>query len=742
MPHPRPRTTSFFKRLATAVVAAIAVSAEAQTGGIEELELEEVIVTAQFREENLQNVAVAMTAFDGKRLEGLGITDIADILRRVPGVDLYSRGPNKSDVSIRGLANLVSQTDFQRTSNLTGFYMDGVSVAVTYNSQRTWNLFDMDRVEVLRGPQGTLYGEGAMGGAIRYETRSPNLEEFEALFSGTLSTTDGAGDANWSINGTVNIPISKDKFGIRVTGFVREDAGFINYVTAGVEDANKFKNAGFRAVGLLQINDQLSVRLNVTHEESTSESEWTATEPVKDLENLFHPLLEPALDDVTLVSAQIHYNTQFGTFSSISGYFDRSMDDLGLDPTVTGAIGLPTDKTFLIDYEAFSEELRFVSNLSGPFSFLAGAYFKHSKQGEDLDEQIVGPVLPGAILIIDEAYDGKQYSFFGEASYEVSEKLTLTAGLRYFREKVDSAQVWTEPEVIFTFIPTNPFTSDITISKVLPKFVVDYQPNEDVLLYAGASRGARNGGLNVTSTISFIAFTGTDTTPFRTFKEDSVWSYEVGAKTQWLDRKLTVNLAGYYLDWTNMQVLVASPPLPFFPNGIGFVGNGETARTIGAEIEINYAPNSYTHFFFSGNVADAEITTEISFNQTLGTVVPAGSPIPGVADWTFNTGVDLIYPLGEMLGGNTNVVARLNYQRFAKMAGNITTGSANAQPNFNIPEYGLLNLRLGLEFEKWSVTLFANNVANEIVPLYQGFSNSGFFINKPRVFGLTVNTRF
>jgi len=703
--------------------------------------LDEVLVTARFREEKLQDIGAAVTAFDGSQLEKYAITDLSSIVDRTPGVDMYNRGPNKSDISIRGMANLLSQTDFQRVSNLTGMFFDGVSAAMPFNSQRLWNMYDLERVEILRGPQGTLYGEGAMGGALRYVSRSPVFNEFEARLNGTFNQVDGGDDIGYHINGTVNIPLIDDRFALRVTAFKREDPGFIDYNVAGVEDANSFESSGARAVAVAQISDALTIKAMVMYEDSTSDTEWTATEPVDDLDNNFHEILQPQFDRGVFGSLQVDYRTAGGTFSAISGYYRRDMDDLGLDPTVTGALGgLLTEKDFRVDHEAFSQELRFVSDKKGRVGYLAGLYYKNSEQHVREGELIyLAPGVPSVILDEDEYYDGEQVSAFGEVSFDITPRLTGTLGLRYFKEEVDSTQIWRSPEVIFSFAPDSTFNTPIEIEEFLPKALLEFKPMDGVLLYTGATRGARNGGLNVTSTITLIAATGTDNTPFRTYDQDSAWSYEIGAKTTWLGGRLTANVAAYRVDWKDIQLTVSSPPLPFFDSGLGFVGNSEAARSVGGELELDYRPSANWRVYLGANVANAEITQDTVVNQTLNLIVPEGSPIPGVPDWTFNVGGEWSQPIAQTM----SFTARANYQRRAGSNSFIVAGEPNeAAPDNTTPEYGTLNLGVGLEGDTWRVDLFANNITNEVVALYEGYSNSGFYINKPRTIGLILEKSF
>lgn len=712
-----------------------------ETGaGAESSVLEEVVVTARFREERLQDVGAAITAFQGEQLERNEMRDVADLVYRTPGVDLYTRGPNKADVTIRGMANLVLQSDFQRINGLTGVFFDGLSVTTPANGQRAWNMFDLERVEILRGPQGTLYGEGSMGGAIRYVSRSPDLNEIEARMSGTFTSVADADDFGWQFNGTVGLPIVEDRLGVRLTGFYREDPGFIDFRTAGVEDANSFRSTGGRAVVLSRPTDRLTARVTAVYENSTVASASLATVDVEDLNNDFHPILEPQQDEAFFISAQLDYETDLGTLTSITGYFERHVDDLGLDArNVTGFGGLPLEKVFLHDHEAISQEVRFVMNRKGRFGLLLGAYYKDSEQLADLQIRVDVPGLSGTVLDEDESYDGKQFSLFGELSYQLSERLDVTAGLRYFKEDVDSDQLWRQPDVILNFIPTDQFDTTISIEELLPKFLLEFKATDDSLLYLGATQGARNGALNVTSTIQFIAFTGVDNTPFRTYRPDSAWSYEAGAKTSWLDGTLRANMAAYLSEWEDLQLLVTTPPLPpFFVNGLGFISNAGTARSIGAELELDYRPSENLRFFLSGTVADAELTEEVLFNQSLGITIPKGSPIPGVSDWTYNVGTELSRPLGAT---GMTLVGRVNYQRRAASSNVVTTDPPPAVVN-HAPEFGLLNAGLGLQGESWRVDIFANNITNEIVPLYEAFDNIGFYINQPRVIGLTIEKSF
>ena len=715
--------------------------------------IEEVVVTARHREETPQDMGMAINVFGGNELESSPV-DFGDLVRRSPGLDVTMRGPNKSDISIRGMANATGNDDLSRRNPLIGLYLDDVPVATPFISQRSWNLFDLNRVEVVLGPQGLLYGEGAMSGAVRYVTNDPALDAFQGKIRVSLSNTQGSDGLNRDINAAVNIPLIADKLALRLVGFYRYDDGFIDFPVANQKDANDYESTGGRVVVLGQLTEALQVRVSATFEDSNSGSDWiTTTGPVSDFVNE-NALTEPIDDTATLISAKVTYETDIGAFTSITGYLERDQDEGGFDWTTTGFLeGLLTTKSFVLTNEQFTQELRFRSGFNGPFNLTLGAFYKKLDSMQDLFAvtRIAGTDLGS--FDQEETYEGEHYSGFAEVTFEATERLTLSAGVRYFREDVEVLQV-TTPQPLFPFGGEDRF--GLPIREWLPKFGVEYNLQDDWLLYGVAGRGARNGSTNDSGIVLFSNLSGLDTTAIRTYGPDTAWSYELGTKMQAFDDRLTASLALYYTDWSDFQAQRQTQPLVLLGGlQLTVVSNAEEAESKGVEFSTRYQFSDDFAAFVAGNLTEAEVSKDSIFDPVTGDITPAGADIPNVPNYTLSLGADYSARLDTFPGGATNFTAHADFQLVGRTKHTLAN-TASPPPNES-PSYGIFNIRAGLETEGWMVNLFAKNLFNKVIPFYRdgpglvnvqpgpglvGVAENQFYIGRSRTVGISASVNF
>jgi iron complex outermembrane receptor protein len=706
--------------------------------------LEEIVVTARYKEERLQDIGLSATAYSAETMRATGMKSFQDLAAMTPGLNLADRGPNKSNVSFRGLANLSPAYNWQRATAAVGIFLDDVSVVTPFSTQRSWNVFDMERIEVVRGPQGTLYGEGAMGGAVRFVTSDPSLAEVDGRVAATYGAYENGHGGNWRADGTVSLPLVEDRFGVRLTAFHQDDAGFIDYTGIGVEGGNDYQSWGGRVVLLAVPMDRLRLRASVTYEDSDLGSEWTVTEDPDKLENTNNFALEPQKDEALVVSARIDYQLAGGTLSSITGYWDRRRQDLGMEPNLSLGIGFPATKVFKMNDDGFSEELRFVSDQLGRARFSVSAYYKSSDQEFDGEEYSAVPSLPGSVLLENEDYSGEHYAIAGEFAYALTDRLTATVGARYFDETVDAHQVWTEPEVLFNGIPTVAFDTELSISEVLPKFLLEFRPNRDLLFYGGASRGARNGNLNITSTVVLSTAAGAPLP--RASGADSAWSYEIGAKTSWDEDRLNANLAIYYIDWDDLQAEAGSPPIPIgaAETSLPYNANVGSARSVGGELELTWRPTPSVGISLVAGYTDAELRNSFVLNSVNGSTVPEGTDVPFTPEYKLAASVSGKKPLGDTM----MLTGYLSYERTGAQVTGLFSDPVNVAiiPYEHVDAYDTLNVRAGIDFDRWSITAFVDNVTDENVGVATSGSSvaSGinYFVNRPRTVGLTVEARF
>ncbi len=763
---------------------AVAWAQQAPVPGVSDAPIiDEVIVTARFREERAQDIGGSVAAIGEDDLQREGITDFEDIARRTVSLDFFDRGPNQNEVSIRGISSGV-QTGLADTGTagpLVSQFLDDVPVAASTASQRDFDYFDFERVEVLRGPQPTLFGEGSVGGTIRYFTKSPDLDGNavnDSILRGKVSFTEDGG-TNYAVSAASSVILVPGKLGVRGVINYRDDAGFIDNPTLGTTDVNDYDALSGRAVVLLEPNEDLSVRLSAFLGRDDIGEVNLVDAPPASPEALVSnsPIDGTSADDFDLFSGKIAYDFGPVTVTSITGYFERRRSFETFDPTAASGFAtfLPVSLSVLstLDSEdrSITEELRFVSDFDGPLNFIAGFYFQDTKLTTDIlgTAPEIAPfvALPAGDTTLfqqDNVIESRQLSGFAEFTYELTERLRLIAGTRYVNEEITStaltslAAIGSGPLGIlppFAVIDGNafvtaagfPLTAEFTLNRFLPRGAVEYDLTDQALVYVQAATGVRNGNLNPASS----AFQASGGSPalfgnFQTFSEDDVLSVEVGAKTRWLDDRLTANVAAYYTSYDDPQVQVS---LPFV-----LTTNGPDARIFGVEWETNWKINDYFGAYFNGAYLNTEFVESAQLVPAVTLLgvpfdVPEGNELNNAPSWSFSAGGNVTYPIansGLFLTGSA--AYQFVGSRFA---------TVQNLPSSVLDSQHFLNFRLGVEGDHWSVTGFVNNATNELeFQLIDGSAGLPFInangaldyipnagsINRPRTVGLEVTFRY
>lgn len=778
--------------------------AGAQEAGVAASEADEIVVTARFREESIQDIGGSIAALDGDELQRSGIVDFEDLANRVAGVELLDRGPNTNEINIRGVTNS-TQVSGNALQPLVSILVDDISVASSSASQRDFNFFDFDRVEVLRGPQPTYFGEGAMGGVIRYFSADPDLDSgktVEGTWSGGVSATNHGG-FNYRVENATSLILVPEKLGIRMVGFYRKDDGYIDNLGLNKNNMNDFESYGGRAIIVARPTENLTLRL-AAHVGRDDIGELNFIEPTTIGDSVgTEDLIAPSLslidglnqDDFELYSGKISYNSGPITIESITGLYKRRREaetfssayTYGFEgffnafpPFDTASNLLSSDLTAIAQTRgkerSVSQEFRFVSDFDSPFNVTAGAFFQDTKSTSTA--LVTGD---GYANITDTGsteiersttrIDTRQFSGFVELSYDVTDRLRLFAGARYVNEKVTStlvesfvigifSPIFTDPSDIFAPIyfpvpndvdalnaPGGPGTSfDFKLNTFLPRVAFEYDISDDVMLYGTLARGVRNGGLN--SPFSALGFGPVGSPEFEdalTYGSDDIVTGEIGVKSRLMDDRLTLNLAGFYSDFDNPQIGISNPG--------ALTANGPQLRIYGLEVESVYKASSNVSLFFSGNLTEAEYTKGMSVFAVAG--APAdyqdlakGNRPPNVPSLSFSTGADLRYPLGS---DDLELTGQIAFQYIGEretFPQNFATGKLGSME--------MLNLRVGLEREWWSLTAYMTNVLNDLelqattIPtssarLVNGVLDgplSSAFINRPRTTGLTLTVRY
>ena len=632
----------------------------------EPMVLEEVVVTAQKREESLSDVPIAITAFTDAGLIDRGAVQLSDFLQSAPGVGIVDTGSGQQNIQIRGINSTFGNSP-------VGYYLDELPFTLVGNTQlpdvRT---YDLQRIEVLRGPQGTLYGDGSLGGTIRVLTHDPDLGGFDANVDLTGSSTNDGGN-NSAVRGMVNIPIAEDTAGLRFAVSEESYDGWIDNTSTGVEDQNERDISNYRGKFRWAPNDRLDVVLSAWHTDedvvgdALSLDDRTTADPA--------PVYET---DYDLYGATIRY--RFDSFDLVSA---TSKMDYNAD-SVTWIAGL-FDFTDLTQQDILSQELRLTSNTDGSFRWTAGLFYR------DMDRQTTA-LLPAFAITQDLNLESESWAVFGETTWTVlDDTLDLTVGLRVFeddrlyREEVDPALL----ALIQMIDPDFDGTVDETFDTVNPRFNASWRATDDWMFYANVAKGFRTGQPQPALSLGLAALFGVDIPSG--IDPEELWSYEAGTKATLMDGRASFEAAVYYNDWDDLQVPVVVTPQ------VRALVNGGKARSQGIELGFSILPVQGLTLQFTGAYVDAEFTESVP-----GINIADGDRIPGVPEKTFSA-------LGTYRWG-----FRDGMEWFANAAAQYTSERTDTL-NLAAPSDSTttVNLRFGLEGERWAGYLFADNVTDE-----------------------------
>jgi len=741
----------------TAASAQTAVSAPEDSGG----GLAEIVVTAQKRNSTVQETPISITAVSGADLQDRGIGDVATLAAATPGVSLKSNGPGQTEIEMRGM------TSSGGNSATVGFYLDDVPMTAPAGAQNGKvvidpTLYDLNRIEVLRGPQGTLYGSGSMGGTVKLVTNQPNLTQTQGSFESLLSGTDGGG-FNHNDNFMFNLPLINDQLALRIVGSEAYTSGWIDRIVvnpfplptnggatrgdvqaAPVQSVRSGSNAehqyGMRVTMLWKPSDALSITPSIFYQRITQEGP-SAFDSVPGTEAHYQPfgVAEPYSDEIKVYSLNVTYN--FSTFdvTSITAQWNRNSVQTQdgsenfnnplsfVEVNQPGTIGYylpggtgPIQGTETDPSKQFSEEIRAASTGDGPLKWVGGLFYSNFQSVWNLysavpnpaaffDNGTLGPATTSAIWNLVNPTKISQYAAFGEGTYSLTSHLKATVGLRYYAYDYsfhDNFAGWGSP--LGGATPSIESVSQ-NHSGVNPKFNLAYEFDKDLMVYVTASKGYRPGGANqpLPTTGALWAPGGVplSTSPFKypngqwpqSYDPDTLWSYEVGEKARFFDRRLTIDASAYYEKWSNVQLLE-------LPNDYLLNDNNGNAKIFGGEIEARGLLGAGFELGISGGYTHATLTPGIHY-----TIVPA-DVLPDVPEFTGN--VNLTY--GHALSDKYMFTARVE-NTFVDRRLDLTFPAGFPTGELTpLPSYDLTNMRAGIRAESgWGVALFANNVFNK-----------------------------
>ncbi|KQN25509.1 TonB-dependent receptor [Sphingomonas sp. Leaf33] len=594
----------------------------------------DVIVTATRRAERLQDVPLSITAFQQEELTQKGIVGFEGIARETPGVVLNRPTQNFNNFTARGIATNGYNANLQSS---VAVYIDELPVSTIGNTTVVDpNLFDVERVEFLRGPQGTLFGSGSLSGAMRILTKSPDLNDFDRSALADLGLT-GSDSFRQRYNAMINVPIVNDKLAVRAVGFYRNEEGYLDNVGTGVHNANTLIDYGGRIIALFKPTDRFSIRLLASYENSDPKDS-SLTSPSLGREKRMSDQPDRFTGEQTVLNATIDYDFDFAKLTSSSTFSDFNqrfyVDLAGTFPRQAAFPGAPI--AFGLDADAFDkvfvQETRLASSLGGKFEFVVGGFYLNRRRDVDFNYRSNPQFLAARRLtgLPDQYFqkllthsNSEELAGFGELTYRFSPKFWLTGGMRYGRT---SAQAFTEAGGyvatdtrglnyyalallglsgnFVTFTPYQPVTGvKATGSKPSWKASASFKPTESVTTYATFSTGFRAPIVNAAAGRASTVPGANDVIIPNGASSDDLKSYEIGAKGRFLNGLVTINAAAYLIDWNNIQAQANR-----VSDSVQFATNIGGARSKGFEVEMGVVPAKDVFIGLNAAYNDSKIT--------------------------------------------------------------------------------------------------------------------------------------
>jgi outer membrane receptor protein involved in Fe transport len=694
----------------------------------------DIVLTAQRRAERLIDTPQSVTALSAADLSKLAARQFVDFANTVPGLQFVSQGPGTSQISMRGV------TSGADVSSTVGVYVDdvpyGSSSAFANGVRRALDvgLFDIDRVEVLRGPQGTLYGASSMGGVLKYVMRKPSLTDFEGKAQASISST-AHGGTSYDGSAVLNVPLVSDKVALRASGFYSRDGGYFDNIATGGKDVDRGEVYGGRIEALIAPTDRLSIRLTGFAQDIRRNGNAYASinldgTPVAGWLDQDHPLDEPFRSDFRLASATIAYDFGGATLTSITSY-QSTKTYASTDGSSVYALylqilaGIPAQAVAVNELartRKFTQEIRLTSGTGGKFEWQIGGFYtrENSLLRQVADTYGAGLVLLPNVNAVTAAIDSRyeEYAVFGNLTYHLTDKFDVSGGVRYARNN----QRFTQNASGIFVVSAPGSSSRESVATYLAN--ARYRFSKNVTTYVRFATGYRPGGPNYRV---IDPVTGKPSNP--TFRSDSLDSYEAGIKAESADRTFGIDLSAYYIDWKNIQLL--SPVA-----GVTNYVNGPGAHIKGAELTLTARPDRGLTVTGAFAYNDGKLTAAVPL---LG--ARKGERLPNTPHVTTSVTVDY-----TLFGGSLKPTVG-GTLRFASDS----VVSFDASPSlrqYRLPSYETVDLRAGLSFGRVDAQFYVQNLfdthgqlAGQTI-LSQLGGPAQVLILRPRTFGMRLSTRF
>ena len=773
------------------------------SGGAVQAATDEILVTATKRELAIQDVPFSVNAQTEADILRTGAQNIEDIARNVAGLSIQNLGPGQSQVGIRGVSAGQIVRDQPGVKEQVGIYLDESVISLSLFTPDL-DLFDLNRVETLRGPQGTLFGSGSIGGTIRYITNQPRIGEFEGAVEGNVNSVSD-GDVGGHLKGMINFPLG-DRAALRVVAYYTEYAGFIDALREGGgidEDVNDGNRQGVRASVRFEPTDNLAITPRIVYQEvdvngfnrqekfNLFANPFTTDRPAVTFAERQQFLLldEEFSDETTIADLTVEVGLSGMDLTSITSYTERdilvSRDASALTNSVSISIGfdeedllIPSNLRDTTDLEQFTQEIRLASNTDSRFQWLVGAFYSDVKRtyaqrlptpgydaatdaalgagtSADVYAATGNRYGPDSPFNSDLPYDIEQFAIFGEASWNVIDPLTLTVGARYY----DFEETRT---ITFGGLFADTVVDQVNTTKsdgVTPRFLASYKVSEAVTVNAQVSQGFRLGGVNDPLNVPLctpedVAIFG----GFQDYDDETLWNKEIGVKVN--AGGVRLNAAVFRADIDDLQVTLDAGSCS---SRISF--NVPSAHTNGLEFEVSTNPLEGLELSFAGTLLEAEFDSTVldGDGNVLGGIVK-GNRLPSVAEFQMAASATYSWPLtlaGNRAEGFVSTTLQHIGDRYTQPSDQLpgagifvsnlpfagATGTEQTILDLQLDAYTILNLSGGLDFDAWSIIGYVNNLTDENADLAfdrerGGRARLGFHTNQPRTVGVTARFRF
>ena len=743
-------------------------------------QLETVTVTASKRKEDVRKVPLSVTVIGGEELEDQHITSITDLTRSVPNLSFSGGaaggGSGLSTIELRGISS-------QAGSATVGIYLDDVSMT----TRNLYSLggaepkfFDIDRIEVLRGPQGTLYGASSMGGTIRFISNQPNATLTESSFSGEVSSTKGGGVTS-IVSGVYNTPLIQNELALRMGVQVGKIGGYIDQLsqtTGGqiAKDINSEHDLVLKLAMKWMPSARLSVTPSIFYQKVKSDgldvSHLTDFNGNELAPNKTDQLLrEPGTDKLLVPSVTVAWDAGFADVTSVTSYFKRTFSRqqdgqaanseffgcclIAADPPGLAAAVNNLPSAVLLDNSVhqFSQELRLASKAydpkgGSPFVWLTGLYFSNLKTKVTDNEPVYGMnatfaqfgastadpnVLTGAFpgdfpndnaYFSERRYQEKQSAIFGELVYYLNPALRFTAGARYLHAKETL-----DRDGDFYFAAGKQYSSfSGTYHAFTPKFAVNWDIDPVNTVFASATKGFRLGGANRAIPLSLCgdelsSVYNINASP-GTFESDSLWSYEIGNKSRFFDNRLSLNASFFYVKWKDIQQDIQ------LACTFDFEGNFGKATSKGIELEARArVTQDLTMSLFGG-------TTRATFDGPVASLnVSSGDQLQGVPKWNGAISGDYRFFTNSSVSGF--------FRSALRWVGSSRGSFDRNNADYARPSYKTLDASIGANYQNWEVSLFVKNLTNDQTILQRPYVQflTEAYRQRPRTIGIFVSKK-